>query len=67
VLNKNPETPERYVSSEDRWKSAENVLIKVLKKKNIAYTEMRGEAAFYDQKLTRASQRLVIRLGRQKQ
>lgn len=36
---------------EDEWKSAENVLIKVLKKKNTAYTETRGEATFYGPKI----------------
>jgi threonyl-tRNA synthetase len=51
LSTRNPENPERPMGSEDERKSAENVLIKVLKKKNIAYTEMRDEAAFYGPKI----------------
>jgi threonyl-tRNA synthetase len=51
LSTKNPEEPEKYMGSEENWEIAQKALAKALKKKKIAYKEMRGEAVFYGPKI----------------
>jgi len=51
LSTRDPEKPEKYMGSDDEWKSAQYALAKSLERKNVSYTEMRGEAAFYGPKI----------------
>ncbi len=51
LSTRDPEKPGQYMGSESEWKSAENALARTLEQKNIAYTEMQGEAVFYGPKI----------------
>jgi threonyl-tRNA synthetase len=51
LSTKNPKEPEKYMGSEENWEKAQKALAEALKKKKIAYHEMRGEAVFYGPKI----------------
>jgi len=51
LSTRQPEKPEKYMGSEDEWKSAQNALAKALERRNIPYSEMKGEAVFYGPKI----------------
>jgi threonyl-tRNA synthetase len=51
LSTKKPKEPEKYMGSEENWKKAQKALAETLKKKKIAYQEMRGEAVFYGPKI----------------
>lgn len=51
LSTRNPEQPEKYMGSQEDWQIAQKTLAKALKKKNIAYHEMQGEAVFYGPKI----------------
>jgi threonyl-tRNA synthetase len=57
----NPDDRKNFVGSEDQWNMATNSLEKVLKKLNIAYKTIPGEAAFYGPKI---DIKLVDAIGR---
>ena len=46
-----PKTPEKYAGEPSEWKHAEGVLADVLRKKNLSFKTMEGEAAFYGPKI----------------
>lgn len=48
---RDPETPEKYLGSDDVWKHAEKVLEEVAKSEKLPYQIKEGEAAFYGPKL----------------
>jgi threonyl-tRNA synthetase len=50
LSTRDPQQPEKYMSSEQEWSQAQNALAKALKK-GIAFTEMPGEAVFYGPKI----------------
>lgn len=51
LSTRNPKQPDKYMGSEHNWKQAENALASALKKKQIPYKEMPGEAVFYGPKI----------------
>jgi len=51
LSTRDPKKAKKYMGSESEWKSAQNTLVKVLERKKLPYTEMRGEAAFYGPKI----------------
>jgi len=51
LSTRDPRKTKKYMGLESEWKSAQNTLVKVLERKNLPYTEMRGEAAFYGPKI----------------
>ena len=51
LSTRDSQQPEKYMGSEQEWSQAQNALAKALKKKKIAYDEMRGEAVFYGPKI----------------
>jgi threonyl-tRNA synthetase len=57
----NPEDKKNFVGSEDQWKLATSSLEKVLKRLNIEYKTIPGEAAFYGPKI---DIKLVDAIGR---
>ncbi|MEA3421296.1 MAG: threonine--tRNA ligase, partial [Acidobacteriota bacterium] len=46
-----PESKEDYAGSEGEWKKAEDLLVKVLREKELEYTIEQGEAVFYGPKI----------------
>jgi threonyl-tRNA synthetase len=51
LSTRDPDTPEKYLGSEEEWHSAQRALANTLDKKKISYNEMPGEAAFYGPKI----------------
>ena len=51
VSLRDPETPEKYIGSDDNWKKAEDAILEVTKEKGIDTVIEYGEAAFYGPKL----------------
>jgi threonyl-tRNA synthetase len=51
LSTRDPEHPKKYMGSKQKWKLAQDVLARALKKKAIPYTEMPGEAVFYGPKI----------------
>ncbi len=48
---RDPKNTEKYVSNDEMWNKAENMLRKALDDLGLSYTEAQGEAAFYGPKL----------------
>lgn len=48
---RDPETPEKYIGSEENWEAAEKAIIEATKEVDIETTTELGEAAFYGPKL----------------
>jgi threonyl-tRNA synthetase len=51
LSTRDPKQPEKYMGSEENWEKAQKALADALKKKKMAYHEMRGEAVFYGPKI----------------
>jgi threonyl-tRNA synthetase len=51
LSSRDPEQPNKYMGSEQKWNNAQNCLARALKKKRISYKEMPGEAVFYGPKI----------------
>ncbi len=51
VSLRDPNTPEKYIGSEENWQIAEQAIINAVKEKNLPYEIEYGEAAFYGPKL----------------
>ncbi|WP_461533007.1 threonine--tRNA ligase [Sinomicrobium sp.] len=51
VSLRDPETPEKYIGSDENWEKAENAIINAAKEKGLNYVIETGEAAFYGPKL----------------
>ena len=51
LSTKDPKQPEKYMGSETEWNKAEEALAQALKKKEIPYREVKGEAVFYGPKI----------------
>jgi threonyl-tRNA synthetase len=51
LSTRDPTHPEKYMGSEHKWKLAQKALATALNKKQIAYTEVPGEAVFYGPKI----------------
>lgn len=51
LSTRDPETPEKYLGSDEIWNSSEETLEKVAKEENLPYEIEEGEAAFYGPKL----------------
>ncbi|MCA9486328.1 MAG: threonine--tRNA ligase [Nanoarchaeota archaeon] len=48
---RDPNTPEEYLGSDDKWEAAETALEDSAKENNLPYKRIEGEAAFYGPKL----------------
>ena len=48
---RDPETPEKYIGTEENWRNAENAIIEATKESGLQTTTELGEAAFYGPKL----------------
>ena len=48
---RDPETPEKYIGSDENWEKAENAIREVAEEKNLETVVEYGEAAFYGPKL----------------
>jgi threonyl-tRNA synthetase len=51
LSTRDPKQPEKYMGSEENWKTAQKALAEALKNKGFAYREMQGEAVFYGPKI----------------
>ncbi|MDH7563533.1 MAG: threonine--tRNA ligase [Candidatus Bathyarchaeota archaeon] len=51
LSTRDPQQPQEYMGSERKWKTAQKALAEALKKRNMPYTEMLGEAVFYGPKI----------------
>lgn len=51
LSTRDPKQPEKYMGSEEDWKTAQRALAETLKNKGITYREMQGEAVFYGPKI----------------
>ncbi len=51
LSTRDPKQPKRYMGSEDDWNNAQTALAKALRKKQIPYKEIPGEATFYGPKI----------------
>jgi len=51
LSTRDPKQPSKYMGSQQKWSHAQNALAKALKKKQIPYKEMLGEAVFYGPKI----------------
>jgi threonyl-tRNA synthetase len=51
LSSRDPEQPNKYMGSQQKWNSAQNCLARALEKKQIPYKEMPGEAVFYGPKI----------------
>ncbi|NWF87190.1 threonine--tRNA ligase [Candidatus Bathyarchaeota archaeon] len=51
LSTRDPKQPEKYMGSEENWRTAQKSLADVLKKKRITYRELQGEAVFYGPKI----------------
>ncbi|MBC9796948.1 threonine--tRNA ligase [Sinomicrobium weinanense] len=51
VSLRDPDTPEKYIGSDENWEKAENAIINAAKEKGLNYVIETGEAAFYGPKL----------------
>jgi len=51
LSSRDPKQPEKYMGSQHKWNHAQNALARALKKKQIPYEEMPGEAVFYGPKI----------------
>ena len=51
VSLRDPETPEKYIGSDDNWKKAEDAILNAAIDKGLDYVVETGEAAFYGPKL----------------
>jgi threonyl-tRNA synthetase len=51
LSTRDPKQPEKYMGSEEDWKTAQRALAEALKNKGITYREMQGEAVFYGPKI----------------
>lgn len=51
LSSRNPKQPNKYMGSQRKWNHAQNCLARALKKKQISYKEMPGEAVFYGPKI----------------
>jgi threonyl-tRNA synthetase len=51
LSTRDPEQPNKYMGSQQKWNHAQNCLARALKKKRIPYKEMPGEAVFYGPKI----------------
>lgn len=61
LSTRDPETPEKYMGSDEDWALAQGALTKALEKEGLHYEEMRGEAVFYGPKI---DVKLVDSMGR---
>ncbi len=43
--------PKKYIGNKKKWKTSENILLNILKKKNINFKIKKGEGAFYGPKI----------------
>ncbi|MCB0559327.1 MAG: threonine--tRNA ligase [Phaeodactylibacter sp.] len=48
---RDPETPEKYIGTDENWRNAENAIIEATKESGLQTTTELGEAAFYGPKL----------------
>ncbi|MCO6475221.1 MAG: threonine--tRNA ligase [Phaeodactylibacter sp.] len=48
---RDPETPEKYIGTDENWRNAENAIIQATKESGLQTTTELGEAAFYGPKL----------------
>ncbi|MEA3503916.1 MAG: threonine--tRNA ligase [Bacteroidota bacterium] len=48
---RDPNTPEKYIGSDENWEKAENAIIEVAKEQKLDYKIEYGEAAFYGPKM----------------
>jgi len=48
---RDPEKPEHYAGADDEWADAEEALAEALRRKEIPFTRMEGEAVFYGPKI----------------
>jgi len=51
LSTRDPKQPEKYMGSNEDWKTAQRALAEALKNKGITYREMQGEAVFYGPKI----------------
>lgn len=51
VSLRDPETPEKYIGSDENWEKAEQAIINAAQEKELQYVVETGEAAFYGPKL----------------
>jgi threonyl-tRNA synthetase len=51
LSSRDPEQPNKYMGSQQKWDHAQNCLARALKKKRMLYKEMPGEAVFYGPKI----------------
>jgi threonyl-tRNA synthetase len=51
LSSRDPKQPNKYMGSQQKWNHAQNCLARALKKKQIQYKEMPGEAVFYGPKI----------------
>lgn len=51
VSLRDPETPEKYIGSDENWEKAEQAIINAAQEKRLKYIVETGEAAFYGPKL----------------
>ena len=51
VSLRDPEKPEKYIGSEENWKISEKAILNAVSDKNLDYSIVEGEAAFYGPKL----------------
>lgn len=51
LSTRDPRQPEKYMGSEEKWQIAQEALANALRKKRIAYCEVKGEAVFYGPKI----------------
>jgi threonyl-tRNA synthetase len=51
LSTRDPQHPEKYMGSEQKWRQAQNALVEALKERRIAYREILGEAVFYGPKI----------------
>ncbi len=51
LSTRDPEKTEKYMGSDDAWRSGQEVLAKALKQSDIPFTEIEGEAVFYGPKI----------------
>jgi threonyl-tRNA synthetase len=51
ALSDTEKNPEKYAGDPEKWKTAEDILRKVLKKRKVEFEEIPGDAAFYGPKI----------------
>ncbi|XOD68533.1 MAG: threonine--tRNA ligase [Flavobacteriales bacterium AspAUS03] len=51
VSLRDPQTPDRYIGSEEHWKKAESAIMQAVEENGLKAVLVRGEAAFYGPKL----------------